>query len=125
MNRLVIGHLDINSLHNKFDSLKLLVKNKLDVFMISETMLKETFPESQFFMDEFTPPYRMDRNTNGGGIALYVREDIPSRPISFKNDDKDIEHFFVEINLRKNKWLISCSSEGDLGMLQHPRWRTL
>ena len=125
MNRLVIGHLDINSLHNKFDSLKLLVKNKLDVFMISETMLKETFPESQFFMDKFTPPYRMDRNTNGGGIALYVREDIPSRPISFKNDDKDIEHFFVEINLRKNKWLISCSSEGDLGMLQHPRWRTL
>ena len=125
MNRLVIGHLDINSLHNKFDSLKLLVKNKLDVFMISETMLKETFPESQFFMDEFTPPYRMDRNTNGGGIALYVREDIPSRPISFKNDDKDIEHFFVEINLRKNKWLISCSSKADLGMLQHPRWRTL
>ena len=50
-------------------------------------------------MDGFTPPYRMDRNTNGGGIALYVREDIPSREISFKNDDEDMEHFFVEINL--------------------------
>ena len=30
-------------------------------------------------MDGFTPPYRMDRSTNGGGIVLYVREDISSR----------------------------------------------
>ena len=51
----------------------------------------------------------MDRNTNGIGIALYVREDIPSRQISFKNDHKDIEHFFVEINLREKMWLILCS----------------
>ena len=55
------------------------------------------------------PPYRMDRNTNRGGITLYVREDIPSRQISFKNDEKDTEHFFVEIDLPKKKWLISCS----------------
>ena len=46
-------------------------------------------------MDGFTPPYRMDRNTNGGIIALYVRKDMPSRQISFKSDDVDIEHFFV------------------------------
>ena len=45
-------------------------------------------------MNGFTPPYRMDRNTVGGGIALYVKEDIPSRQISPKNGDKDIEHFF-------------------------------
>ena len=95
---LVIGHLNINSLRN---NLKLLVKNSLDVFMVSEAKLDETFPESQFLMDGFTPPYRMDRKTNGGGTALYVREDIPSRQISFKKDDKDIKHFFVEINLRK------------------------
>ena len=93
VNRLVIGHLNINSLRNKFNSLKLLVKNSLDVFMISKTKLDETFPEGQFLMDGFIPPYRMNRNTNGGGIALYVREDIPSRQISFKNDGNDIEHF--------------------------------
>ena len=85
------------------------MKNSLDVFIISETKLDETFPEGQFLMDGFTPPYRMDRNTNGGSIVLYVREDIPSRQISFKTDDKVIEHFFVEITLCKKKWLISCS----------------
>ena len=62
MNRLVTGHLNINSLRTKFDSLTLLVKNSLDVFMISETKLDETFPEGQFLMNGFAPPYRMDRN---------------------------------------------------------------
>ena len=73
VNRSVIGHLNINSLRSKYDSLKLLVKNVLDVCMISETKLDAAFLEVQFLMDGFTPPYRMGRNTNGGGIALYVR----------------------------------------------------
>ena len=51
----------------------------------------------------------MDRNANGGGVAHYVKEDILSRQISFKNDNKDVEHFFVGVKLRKKKWLISCS----------------
>ena len=29
-------------------------------------------------MDRFNPPYRMDRNVNEGGIALYIRKDITS-----------------------------------------------
>ena len=109
MNRLAIGHLNKNSLRNKFDTLKLLVKYSFDVLLISETKLDEISPEDQFFIHGFTPPYRMHRNANGGGIALYIREDIPSRQISFKNADKYIEHFFVEINFRKKKWLILCS----------------
>ena len=47
--------------------------------MISETKLDETFPEGQFLMDGFITQYRINRNTNGGGIALYVREDIPTK----------------------------------------------
>ena len=95
VNRLVIGHPNINLLRNKSDGFKLLVKNCLEVFMICETKSDETFPVGQFLMDRFTPSYRMDKNTNGGGIALYVREDIWSRQISFKNDDKDIERFLL------------------------------
>ena len=37
--------------------------------MIFEAKLDETFPERQFFMDGFAPPYRMDRNVDGGGIG--------------------------------------------------------
>ena len=47
--------------------------------MISETMLGKTFPEGQYLMDKHTLQYKMDRNVNEGGIALSVREDVPSR----------------------------------------------
>ena len=44
----------------------------------------------------------------GGGILLYVREDIPSKLLLV--EENPIEGLFVEINLRnKKKCLISCS----------------
>ena len=42
------------------------------------------------------------RNARGGGILLYIREDIPWKII--KTDfDADFEEIFVEIDLRKKK----------------------
>ena len=76
--------------------------------MISETKLDETFPAAQFSLQGFCDPYQFDRNRNGGGIMLYIREDIPSRLIEKKLRNNS-EYFFVEINLRKKKWLLCCS----------------
>ena len=107
VNSLAVGHLNMNSLRNKFDTLKLLVENSLDIFMISEineTSPDETFPGGPFLMDGFKSPYWTDRNANGGDKALYVREDIPSGEISLKNDDKDIESFLIKSTFtRKNR----------------------
>ena len=47
--------------------------------MISETKLDETFPAAQILLQDFCMSCRLDRNRNGGGIMLYIREDIPSR----------------------------------------------
>ena len=55
MNTLDIGHLNFNSLRNKFDASKCFVKNSLDISMISVTKLDETFPGGKFLMDVFTP----------------------------------------------------------------------
>ena len=38
---------------------------------------------------------------------LFVRQDIPSKLLPVENSPT--ETFFVEINLRKKKWLFSCS----------------
>ena len=73
-----IGYLNINSIRNKTDSLKLLVKTCLDIFIIYQAKLNITFPEGQFHMDGFTPSKRMDINLNGSGVELYVIEGIPS-----------------------------------------------
>ena len=43
----------------------------------------------------------------GGGILLFFREDIPCKIIK-TGCDADFEGIFVEINLRKKKWLLCC-----------------
>ena len=41
------------------------------------------------------------------GISLYVQEDITSNLLSIETNP--IEGFYVELNLRNDKWLINCS----------------
>ena len=47
----------------------------LDILMISETELHDSFPEAKFYIG-FRTPFRLDRNKNGGGILLYVQKKI-------------------------------------------------
>ena len=44
VNRVLIGHLNINSLRNKFEVFKDIIKDKLDIIMVSETKLDDSFP---------------------------------------------------------------------------------
>ena len=78
-NKLVIYHLNINSLSNKCGQFKLIIKNKGDFLVITETKLDSSFPYSQFIIDGFRQPYRLDRNKYGGGVMIFVSEDIPSK----------------------------------------------
>ena len=77
--------------------------------MISETKIDDTFPESQFLIEGFSNPFRLDRTAKGGGILLYKREDIPCRCIKQTTLNNSFEGFFVELNLRSKKWLLGCS----------------
>ena len=48
-----------------------IVKNNInDVLMISETQLDDSFPIGNFVIDGYSTPYKLDRNSNGGGISL-------------------------------------------------------
>ena len=51
--------------------------------MISETKIDNSFPTMQFHIEGYCI-YRLDRNKYGGGILVYVREDIPSKFIPSK-----------------------------------------
>ena len=104
----MIGHININSIRNKFEMLSNSIKGNLDILMISETKLDSTFPSNQFTIEGYAAPIRFDRNGRGGGIILYIREDIPARLLK-TSLPKDFEGFFVELNLRKKKILMCCS----------------
>ena len=74
--------------------------------MISETKSDESFPFMQINIDGYNI-FRSDRNAKGGGILMYVRDDIRCKLISMCNST--IESLFIELKLRNKKWLLCCS----------------
>ena len=106
-NKLIFAHININSLRNKFELLVNQVNGNIDVIMMSKTKIDDSFPLENFLIDGFSKPYRLDRDSLGGSILLYVREDIPKNLLEVET--KLIEGFYVEINLRNDKWSINCS----------------
>ena len=94
--RVIIGNLNINSLPNKFEQLKDTVLKYVDVLVLTETKLDDSFPKAQFLVDGFSEPYRYDRNRKGGGIMIYICENIPSKLLEKHNFPHDIEGLFFE-----------------------------
>ena len=99
LNKLIFAHLNINSIRNKFESVVKDISSNVDLLMLSETKIDDSFPKGQFLIKGFGDPFRIDRNVNGGGILFYVREDIPAKLLSVET--LPTESFYVEINLRK------------------------
>ena len=84
--------------------------------MISETKLDSSFPNGQFQIHGYSEPYRLDKNGNGGGILVFIREDIPTKLI---DSQMKIEGFFIELNLRRKKWLLRCSYNPKYSQISH------
>ena len=78
----------------------------VDILVLTEIKLDETFITSSFLTDGFSSPFRLDRNRKGGGILIYVKSDISSKLITKHSFPNDVEGLFVEINFRKSKWLL-------------------
>ena len=101
---LIIGHLNINSLRNKFESLKSIISPIFDIFLVSETKIDESFPKTQFSINGYRM-FRKDRNRFGGGLCVYVRENIASSQLCL-HSDIETEAIYLEINIRLRKWLL-------------------
>ena len=70
---------------------------KGNIILISETKLDDSFPSAQFMLKNYGISCRPDRNSNGGGLLLYVHEDIPSKFLEVKSNC-NIESICVEVN---------------------------
>ena len=79
-----------------------LIKGYIDILFMSETKIHSSFPTPQFLIPGFLPPFRLDRSKNGGGLLLYVREDILAMEVPWKS----ISQYLIEINMHYKKWLI-------------------
>ena len=99
MNRILIAHLNINFLRNKFEILVTSIAVNLDILMISEVKLNESFPVSQFLTPVFENPIRLGQSSSGGGIILYITEGIPFKLLKSICLSANTEVFLVEVNM--------------------------
>ena len=76
-----IAYLNINSVRNKFDQLIEYLDNTINILMIAETKLDESFPDSQFKIPGMKKPYRLDITSNSGGLLVFIDKNISSKRI--------------------------------------------
>ena len=84
-----------------------MISETIDILIIAETKVDDTFPTSQVLIEGFMKPYRYDRNQNGGGLLIHARERAPVKELKQYKDPADIEFGVIEINLKKQKWLLA------------------
>ena len=121
--KIIIGHLNINSIRNKFECLKEICEDSIDVLLLSETKLNDTFPTGQFTINRFHTPFRKDRCDKGGGLLTYIREHLPCRRIKVEFTP-EIEAIVIEINLKMRKWLLIGTQRHDCSSSKQ-YWKTL
>ena len=93
--KIILGHLNINSLRNKFESIADVIQGTFDIFILSETKIDESFHDKQFRLNN-NKLFRKDRNRYGGGILFYVNENIPCKSLTEKIDNLT-EAIFLEV----------------------------
>ena len=91
--KLILGHVNINLIRNKFEALKFIIGHNIGIILISETKVADSFPTAQFLIKGFSTPYGFDRNSKGGGLFLYIRKDVLSKILTYSSND-DFETLF-------------------------------
>ena len=77
---LFFGHLNVNSIRNKFVSIQELIKRTFDIFLISETKTDDSFPNAQCEIEDYKS-FRKDWDAFGGGLLFYVNEKLNCRSL--------------------------------------------
>ena len=102
---IILSYINVNSIRNKLDDLKLLLEKSLDIICISETKLDETFPTVQFAIG-FSKPYRLDVTSNSGGLLFCVKTNLPARLIRFYDFPNEIQCIPIELNISTKKYAL-------------------
>ena len=73
---IIVSYLN-NSIRNKFDDLKLVIDENVDILCIAETKIDESFPTAQFILPGYHKPYRLDITDKQGGLLVYIKSHLP------------------------------------------------
>ena len=103
-----IAHLNINGLHSKIDEVRVLVnRTKIDILAISESKLNSNISDGDIEIENYKL-YLLDRDTNGGGVAIYVTLSLSSVDHPNKLSNKHFESLWIKVKLKKCKAIHLC-----------------
>ena len=98
-----MGHINANSIagFKHAEIRQWLEASYFDLFVITETKLDNSFPNSQLKVNGFRM-LRRDRNLHGGGVLMYFRSDIPYVRLRRLEQTSAIECLAVRVKLAKS-----------------------
>lgn len=103
-----ICHINAQSLNNKMDEFRFIFEESgIDVICISETWCVVETPDSFYNLRGYRL-FRVDRSTNAGGVAIYVKQSIRCKMICKSEVDEKVEHLVLEM-FNNNQKLLLCT----------------
>ena len=108
--QLKIIHLNIRSLPDKFDKLKLFLNNfkhKPDLILLCETFLNEN-NKNLYELEGFNFANKNRLNKTGGGVGIYINKEIPYKILDDLSSFHEgiYESIFIEANVTVKKNLL-------------------
>ena len=104
---LKIAHLNIHYLYPKLDEIKLLIsRQKFDILCLCETFLNNSFSDTELSIEHYDI-FRLDRECHGGGLLIYVRDNLTCKP-RLDLQSKPIESIWLEIHQPNSKGVLLC-----------------
>ena len=77
----ILSYLNVKSIRNKFQNLREIIKQNVEVLAVAETKIDASFPSTQFFQEGYHSLYRLDIFRMSGSLLVYVKTTIPCRQL--------------------------------------------
>ncbi len=104
LNELKIIHLNVRSIRDKLDILQAELE-QYDIICLTETWLHAKIKTSDIIIPGFHPPFRKDRTTRGGGVAVYVKNNLCAHHMD-NLEIAELEAIWIKVTGKSRQYLI-------------------
>lgn len=104
-----VVHINAQSLNNKIDEFRYVFCNSgVDIICVSETWFQPTICDSIYNVNGYKL-LRADRQSNAGGVAIYIKLGLRFTLKLRSNNDSSMEYLFIEVSMQnKETILLGC-----------------
>ena len=92
----------------KFDNLRTIINENLDILCFAVSKIGKSFTTAQFMLPGYHNPFRLDISDRKGGLLVYIKSHLLSRLLKKIDIPSNIQIIPFELNLRKEKWIFMC-----------------